>query len=261
MRKLRLRLNRRVVLPLVTLGALLVAWELACRIGGIPRWLLPPPTDIAAAAVHVPLVIWLDNLQATLRVVLLGFLVALALSAPLAVAMARSEVARLCIYPILVIIQSTPVVAVAPILVVTLGAGDLPRIVITAMISFFPLVVGIATGLTQTPPELVEFSRSLGAPERNEYLNIRLPFALPYIFSAARVAITLAVIGAVVAEFVAADKGIGYFIRASTAYFKLPQAFAALLVLMLVTLLLFHGIGLLQRLLFPHSMRTISNDR
>lgn len=248
-----LRSRRRWLLPVATLLAVLAMWEVACRLGGVPAWLLPKPSEIAEAAYAVPLATWLEHGLATGRVVFMGFLVALAISAPLSVMLAQSETARLCLYPILVVIQSTPVVAIAPILVVTLGASDAPRVVITAMISFFPLVVGISTGLSQTPAELIELSRSLGAPPRNEYLHIRLPFAVPYVFSAIRVAITLAVIGAVVGEFVAAENGLGYFIRASTAYFKIPQAFAALLVLVALSLALFHGVAFVQHLLFPRS--------
>jgi NitT/TauT family transport system permease protein len=244
----------RRVRPIATLAILLIAWEAGCRLGHVPGWLLPTPSEIAQAAYAVPVTTWLYNLVATTRVVLLGFAVAFLISVPLAVALARWEAARDSLYPILVVIQSTPVVAVAPILVVTLGADDAPRIVITAMISFFPLVVGISTGLTQTPPELIELSRALGAPMRNEYLHIRLPAALPYVFSAVRVAITLAVIGAVVGEFVAAEKGIGYFLRASTAYFKIAQAFASLLILIALSLALFHGVSLVQRVFFPRSL-------
>jgi NitT/TauT family transport system permease protein len=250
----RFRFPWRRVRPIAALAILLIAWEVGCRFGQVPAWLLPTPSEIARAAYDVPLATWLDNLLATTRVVLFGFAVAFLISVPLAVALARSEAVRDSLYPILVVIQSTPVVAVAPILVVTLGADDAPRVVITAMISFFPLVVGFSTGLTQTPPELIELSRALGAPIRNEYLHIRLPAALPYVFSAVRVAITLAVIGAVVGEFVAAEKGIGYFLRASTAYFKIAQAFASLLILIALSLVLFHSVSVIQRVFFPRSL-------
>ncbi|WP_245272981.1 ABC transporter permease [Microvirga lotononidis] len=239
---------------MATVACTLLLWEGVCRMAAVPPWLLPAPWQIAVAGFAVPMAMWFEHLQATLRVVLMGFGLALVISFPLAIAITVSPVFRRCIYPLLVIVQSTPVVAVAPILVVTLGATELPRVVITAMITFFPLVVGISTGLAQTPSELIELSRSLGAPIANQYRHIRLPFALPYIFSAIRVSITLAVIGAVVAEFVAAEKGIGYFIRSSTSFFKIPQAFAALLVLVASSLFLFQAVNLVQRFLFPRSL-------
>ncbi|WP_240687410.1 ABC transporter permease [Alcanivorax sp. 24] len=110
---------------------------------------------------------------------------------------------------------------------VVLGAGDAPRIVITFLITFFPIVVSTVTGLMSAPPELIELSRSLGASRWREIRNIRLPFAVPHIFSALRISITLAIIGAVVAEFVAAENGLGFFIAFSTSFFNVSQAFAA----------------------------------
>jgi len=250
---------RRLVPPAATIAALLILWEAASRFGGLPAWLLPSPSAIVQAGLSVDAGQWLRHLLATLRIVVLGFAVALAVSLPLAFAITQSDLIRRCVYPILVVIQSTPIVAIAPILIVTFGPTDVPRVIITAMIAFFPLVVGISTGLAETPPELVELSRSLGAPRWRQYWEIRMPAAVPYIFAAVKISITLAVIGAVVAEFVAAEEGIGYFIRASTAFFKIPRAFAALAVLVAISLGLFHLTVLVQRLLFPRSLKTATD--
>lgn len=137
---------------------------------------------------------------------------------------------------------------------VVLGAGDAPRVVITFLIAFFPIVVSTTTGLMSTPEELLELSRSLGAGRGREIRNIQLPYAVPYIFSALRISVTLAVIGAVVAEFVAAESGLGFFIAFSTSFFKVPQAFAALALLVTLSLVLFRLVALLQRWLFPWSL-------
>ena len=151
-------------------------------------------------------------------------------------------------------IQSTPIVAVAPIIVVTLGAGDLPRVVITFLITFFPIVVATATGLLATPEEMVELSRSLRGGRRREILQIRFPYALPHVFSALKISTTLAVIGAVVAELVAAEAGLGFFIAFSTSFFRIPQAFAGLVVLVLLSLLMFHLVAWSQKRLAPWSL-------
>jgi NitT/TauT family transport system permease protein len=172
----------------------------------------------------------------------------------LTLALTSSPLLARCLYPLLVIVQSTPIVAVAPIIVVTLGASDLPRVAITCMIAFFPLVVSTATGLLSAPEELIELSRSLRAGKRREITQIRLPCAVPFIFSGLKVSITLAVIGAVVAEFVAAEKGLGDFILFSTSFFKVPQAFAGLAVLVGISLGLFGLVVLTQQLLFPWSL-------
>lgn len=237
-----------------TLIGTLVLWELAVRLFAIPSYLLPAPSAILTAFAAIGFDRWLTHIWATLRVAIMGFGLAIMVSIPLAMVMMRSAILSKTLYPLLVIVQSTPVVAIAPIIVVALGAGDLPRVVITTLITFFPLVVSTATGLAATPPELIELSRSLRAPGWREMTQIRLPYAVPYIFSAMKISITLAVIGAVVAEFVAAEAGVGYFIQFSTSMFRLPQAWAGLIVLAAMSLILFQMIVLAQKWLFPWSL-------
>ncbi len=209
---------------LLTFVAVLLLWEVACRTLGIAPYILPAPGAIVGAAFEVGAARWGEHLMATLQVALAGYLVAIAIAVPLAVALTRSPLLTRTLMPWLVIIQSTPIVAIAPVIVVLLGAGVLPRIVITTLISFFPLVISTATGLAAVPAELIELSRSLRAPPAREYTQIRLPYAVPYICSALKVATTLAVVGAVVAEFVAAEKGLGYLILYATSSFKVPVA-------------------------------------
>ncbi|MDS9469407.1 ABC transporter permease [Paracoccus sp. MBLB3053] len=238
----------------LTLVGTILLWEAATRLFSIPSYLLPAPSAILNAFTAIGLERWLTHIWSTLRVALLGFGLAIAVSIPLAMVMMRSAILSKTLYPLLVIVQSTPVVAIAPIIIVALGAGDLPRVVITTLITFFPLVVSTATGLAATPPELIELSRSLRAPSRREMTQIRLPYAVPYIFSALKISITLAVIGAVVAEFVAAEAGVGYFIQFSTSMFKLPQAWAGLIVLAAMSLTLFQAVVQIQKRLFPWSL-------
>jgi NitT/TauT family transport system permease protein len=234
-------------LPFIAIVVLLLFWEGATRLFAIPSFLLPAPSAILAAAIAVPPGIWFGHIWATLRVALMGFGLAVAVSIPLAVCLASSKFLSRTVYPLLVVVQSTPIVAVAPIIVVTLGAGDLPRVVITFLITFFPIVVSTVTGLQSTPEELIELSRSLRAGRKREILHIRLPFAVPHIFSALKISTTLAVIGAVVAEFVAAEKGLGFFIAFSTSNFRIPTAFAGLVILVAISLSLFQAVSFVQR--------------
>jgi NitT/TauT family transport system permease protein len=240
--------------PVLTFVSLLVLWEVACRALAIPSFLLPSPSAIVVALFGVDLAQWWDHLSATLEVTVIGFAISILISMPIAIALTNSRFLSRTLLPILVVVQSTPIVAIAPIIVVTLGAGLLPRVVITCLITLFPLVISTATGLVATPPELIELSRSLRASRIREYTQIRLPYAVPYIFSALKVGITLSVIGAVIAEFVAAEKGLGYLILYSTSSFKVPQAFAALAVLVTASLLLFHAVVVIQRKFFPWSI-------
>jgi NitT/TauT family transport system permease protein len=242
------------VLPLATFLLVLAVWEISCRLFAIPSFVLPAPSRIVGGFEAVGVSRWFEHVWATLRVALIGYFISIAVSLPIAIVLARSEVLSRAIYPILVVVQATPVVAVAPVIIVALGSGDLPRVAITCLITFFPLVVSTTTGLMATPPELIELSRSLRAPAIREITQIRLPFAVPYIFSALKISVTLAVIGAVVAEFVAAEKGIGYFIQFSTSMFQVQQAWSGLVVLVVISLILFQIVTAVQRIWFPWSL-------
>ncbi len=240
--------------PVLALVVGLSRWEAGCRLAKIPVYVLPPPSAILSAATGVAPLDWLGHAWATLQVALLGYAVSVLLSLPLAMAITGSKLLSRTLVPWLVVIQSTPIVAIAPIIVVTLGAGVLPRVVITMLISFFPMVIATATGLAAAPPELIELSRSLRASRGREYTQIRMPYAVPYIFGALKVSTTLSVVGAVVAEFVAAERGLGYLILFSTSSFKVPVAFAALAILVCCSLLFFAIITALQGRLFPWSV-------
>jgi NitT/TauT family transport system permease protein len=242
------------LLPGINFLIILLIWELSTRLLTIPSFLLPAPSRIAEGFDAVTVGRWFEHIWATLRVAMTGFLTAIVVSVPLAIVLTRSRIVSAGLYPLLVVIQSTPIVAVAPIIIVTLGSGDTSRVLITFLISFFPLVVSMTTGLKATPEELIELSHSLKAPAIREFTQIRIPFAIPYFFSGLKISVTLSVIGAVVAEFVAAEKGIGYFIQFSTSLFKIPQAWAGLGILVLMSLTLFQVISQVQKLFFPWSL-------
>lgn len=250
-----LKLMDRLAAPLFFL-MILIVWEASCRIFSIPSYILPSPAAILMAGMKVEPTVWLGHIWATLRVALAGYFVAIAVSIPLAVLLAGSRLLSRTVFPTLIVIQSTPVVAIAPILVVTMGANAGARILITFLISFFPIVVASITGLQAVPSELIELSRSLRAPRSREIRQIRLPYAMPYIFSALKVSTTLSVIGAVVAELVAANQGLGYFIAYSMSMFRVPAAFAGLVLLVLLSLAFFRGIVLAQKLIAPWSLKT-----
>ncbi len=240
--------------PVIAFISLLSVWELGCRVFRVPVYVLPPPSLIVAGAFQQPPMVWLQNIWATVRVALMGYAAAVVISIPLAMALASSRLLTRTLYPMIVVVHSMPIVAIAPIIVVTLGASDLPRVVITFLITFFPIVVTTTAGMMATPEELIELSRSLRAGRAREMIHIRLPFAVSYIFSALRISTTLSIVGAVVSEFVASDRGLGYFIQFSTSFFKINQAFAALVVLVTISLTFFQLITWSQRILAPWSL-------
>lgn len=236
----------------IALVAFFLLWEAACRGFAIPEFLLPAPSTILrAVAAAWPAV--LNHTIATLGTVLLGFAASIAVSLPLAMAIASSATIAAALYPLLVVTQSIPKVALAPILIVALGANEAPRIIVTFLVAFFPLVVASVAGLLAAPPELIELGRACRAGRLQELLRIRLPFAVPFVFGGLKVAAALSVVGAVVAEFVGADAGLGYLIQTSMAFFRTPLAFGAVVILAILGILLFQAVALAERLLFPWS--------
>lgn len=241
-----------IMVPLLaTVGGFLL-WEAACRLFSIPSFLLPAPSDIWRDTMAIGATV-AGHTLATLKTVLLGFVASILVSLPLAVLLTASPAIAAAIYPFLVWTQSIPKVALAPILVVLLGTNELPRIVITVLVAFFPLVISIATGLMSVPPELLELSRACRASKLSELWRIRLPYAIPFIFAGLKVAISLAVVGAVVAEFVNSDAGLGFLIQTSTAFFKVPVAFGALIILSILGVVLFQLVVIVERVFFPWS--------
>jgi NitT/TauT family transport system permease protein len=241
-----------VAVPLLATAAVFLLWEGVCRVFDVPAYLVPAPSQVWTDTIAIGPTVFADTI-ATLRTVMLGFVVSILVSLPLAVLLTASPAIAASVYPFLVWTQSVPKVALAPILVVVLGTNELPRVVITVLVAFFPLVISIATGLMSVPPELIELSRACKASKWSELWRIRLPFAIPFIFAGLKVAISLAVVGAVVAEFVNADAGLGFLIVTSTAFFKVPVAFGALIILSVMGVVLFQIVVIVERVFFPWS--------
>jgi NitT/TauT family transport system permease protein len=244
------RALRPVVVPVLTVIAFFAVWEAGVRLFGVPEYILPAPSQIWAATSAAGEVM-LRHTGSTLTTILLGFLLSIVVSLPLAVLVTSSANIAHAVYPILVLIQSVPKVALAPILVLALGPGELSRVTVTFLVAFFPLVISTATGLMAAPPELIELSRSLRASRLQQLLLVRMPYAIPFIFSGLKLAMTFAVVGAVVGEFVAADQGLGYQIMSATAFFRTSLAFGALLILSVLGIVLFQAVVVVERLCFP----------
>ncbi|WP_246755825.1 ABC transporter permease [Bradyrhizobium sp. CCBAU 53338] len=182
----------------------------------------------------------------TLVETLLGFLLALAIGLPLAIAIANSRPLDLMFSPLLVGLQSVPKVALAPIVLVWLGTGLASKLVIVWLVAFFPIIIDTAEGLRSTPRELIQLAQSLKASRWQMFSKVQFPAALPFILTGAKVAITLALIGAVIAEFMGSSSGLGYLLLSATSQLNTPLAFAALFALSFVGLGVYGGIELVE---------------
>jgi NitT/TauT family transport system permease protein len=225
---------------------LLLAWQLAGPVFGIREYLLPGPVSVVRAALSrtIP---WPTHLTITTLEILGGFALAGLAGVLLGVAVAWSPVAARALMPFLVFVNTLPKVAVAPLFLLWLGYGIVPNILIAALIGFFPVVINTAVGLTQVDEELLDLGRVFGAPTWKVFLKIRLPNALPYVLSALKITATAAVVGAVVGEFVASQAGLGMVIVNAQTNLNTPVAFAALVWISVVGLVLYGLVGLVAR--------------
>ena len=244
------RLLGETLIPAATLLGALAVWEVATRAFRVPRFIMPAPSAILGEGWE-----WryrfIGHTWVTLYETLGGFALSMVVGVPLAVLIVYSPTLRRGIYPLIILAQSVPKIAIAPVLLLVLGYGEIPKMVVAFLVAFFPVVVDTATGLAATPPELLDLSRSYRASAFKTFLKVRLPMALPFIFAGAKVAITLSVIGAVVGEFVGSDKGLGYVILSSTSYWKTEVAFSAMILLSLMAIVLFAAVSLVERVVCP----------
>lgn len=246
----------RWVAPTGLLVASLGVWEAAVRLTATPAWLLPPPSAVGRS-LWVDRVLLLEHAAVTSVEVLLGFGLALVIGVLLATAIDGSTVLERALYPLIVASQTVPVPALAPLLLIWLGYGLAPKVVVTALVAFFPIVVNTVDGLRATDREVLALLRSLGAGRWARFRLAKLPQALPFLFSGARVAVAVSVIGAVFGELVGAKAGLGYLLVRSTAQFQTARGFAAIVVLSLIGVGLFLLVALAERRLLPWRRFTV----
>jgi len=248
-----------IVKPVALLLILVAIWQLSVDLFGIQKFLLPSPWDIAQKFAERPERLAHHSLV-TLTQVLLGFGLAVVVGIGIATAIVHSRLLAESLYPLLVISQVTPQIAVAPILVIWFGSGEIPKILVAFLVAFFPMVVNTAAGLLRVQEDLIDLMRGLRASRFKIFWMIRLPNALPNIFAGARISATLAVIGAVVGEFVAASEGLGYLVFTGTANNDTTLTFAAVVLLAAMGLALFSIVTLAQRVAVPWASQVREGD-
>lgn len=238
------------VRPFLLILIVLVLWDLAILVFRIPQYLVPTPLAVAGQ-------IWnewpmlLGESVPTVYATLGGFALSVLIGVPMAMMIAYSRLIESYLYPLLVLSQSIPKVAIAPLFVVWFGFGLLPKVIVAFLLGFFPIVVSTVMGFKSVEADMVDLARSMGSTRLKMFCKISLPHALPSIFSSMKVSVTLAVVGAVVGEFVGSNAGIGYVLQKANGNFDLPLMFAALVFLSLIGVLLFLAIDVIERLAIP----------
>ena len=245
---------RRNAAVILTYALALLLWALAGSLLSVPAYILPSPAAIAERIAREPARLALHSLV-TLQEVVLGFLLAVLVSIPLGVLIVRSRTFERVIYPLLVAFQAIPKVALAPILVIWFGFGLTSKVSLAFVTAMFPIVINTVVGMSQTPPEMIHLMRSLEASGPQIFLKIRLPAAAPHIFGGLKIGITLAMVGAVVGEFIAADRGLGYSLLIANSAFDMPLLFGIVILLSALSVGLFYLFELIEVLVLPRPLR------
>ncbi|MGH2341080.1 ABC transporter permease [Segnochrobactraceae bacterium EtOH-i3] len=244
-----LLLRPRVVeklLPWVIVIGLFVAWEVACRVFAIPVFVLPAPSQVVESIIR-----WwnpiLDNSAQTLMTTVIGFGFAVAFGLFLGVVLGSSSVIYNGVYPVLIGFNSIPKVAIVPILVIWFGIGTVPAVITAFLISFFPIVVNVSTGIATVEPELRDVLRALGASRTDIILKVGLPRAMPYFFASLKIAITVAFVGSILSETVASNSGIGHLMITASSRFDVPLVFAGVLITAFMGVAMYAIANLIER--------------
>ena len=236
--------------PLLLLVLLIGVWELYVDLGGADPLILPAPHAVAKALYTDRGLLW-SNFLVTAQEVLLGILVAACGGLLLAVAVHFSRTLRQALYPLLIASQAVPIPMIAPLLVLWLGFGIAPKLVVIALVSFFPIVVTTFAGLASVDPDLLKLMQTFDAPRRRTFRFVELPSALPGVVTGTKIAVVVAVIGAVFAEEQGASSGLGYLFFQAEPQFLIPRAYATVIVLCAFAIALFALLTLTERLAVP----------
>ena len=229
---------------------LFVVWEVAVRLTGIKEYLLPAPSKVWTEFWKRHEIV-AGGAWATTHEIIVGYLLAVVVSVPLAMAIAYSRFMEQAVYPVIVFLQIVPKIAIAPLFIIWFGFGFTPKVLLVFLLSFFPIVVSSIAGFKSADRDVMDFARTTGAGGLRLFLKISLPQALPHIFTGLKVGAALAATAAVVAEFVASDKGLGYLLLQYNGQLDTPMVFATIVILSLIGLAVYYVVEIIERIAIP----------
>ncbi|MDM5233736.1 ABC transporter permease [Lysinibacillus pakistanensis] len=233
---------------IIFIAFLLFIWELIVRLADIPHWLLPSPSAILTEGIR-SFETFMPHAFATVQLALLGLTIGICCGLAVAVLLHRFSFIRELFYPILIMSQNVPILVLAPLLIIWFGFGLLPKLIIICLVCFFPIVIAAMDGFRQTSPELKHYFEMIGATKAQTFWKLEWPFAYPSIFSGIKIAATYSVMGAVIAEWLGAKKGIGVYMTLAQSSFRTDRVFVAILAIICLSLVLFSAIRLLEKII------------
>jgi NitT/TauT family transport system permease protein len=233
-----------------TLAGFLAVWELAARAFGLPSYILPPPSEILIELVNRRAQ-YANAAIYTLQPMLIGFVAAVVIGIALALIVAFSKTMEKTVYPLLIFFQIVPKIAVAPLFIIWFGFGLMPKVLLVFLLSFFPVVVSAITAFRSVDPDIMDLVRSTGAGRWRTFVKVQIPHALPTLFTGIKVAAALSATAAVVAEFVASDRGLGYLLLEANGNLNTSMAFGSVFVLTALGFALYAAVELAEQFLIP----------
>jgi NitT/TauT family transport system permease protein len=242
-------LQRRVGV-LIVFAALFLLWEFAVHLFGVKEYLLPPPSKVWTEFMKRYTIV-MPSAWVTLQEIIAGYLLAVIVSVPMALVVARSAFIERAVYPVIVFLQIIPKIAIAPLFIIWFGFGFAPKLLLVFLLSFFPIVVSSLAGFKSADRDVMDFARTTGASDWRLFFRIQLPQALPHIFTGLKVGAALAATAAVVAEFVASDKGLGYLLLQYHGNIDTPMVFATIVLLSLLGLAVYYVVEIIERIAIP----------
>ncbi|MCE7878697.1 MAG: ABC transporter permease [Betaproteobacteria bacterium PRO3] len=244
---------------LITFALIFAVWEIAVHVFRAPRYILPAPTAVWEGFLSQPARM-LANTWATTQIIVVGYAIAVVVSIPLALLIAFSRFVQTTLYPLLVVFQIIPKIAVAPLFIVWFGFGFMPKVMLVFLLSFFPIVISAIAGFRSLDADVEDFARSTGAGAWRMFFKIRLPQSLPSIFTGLKVGAAMAATAAVVAEFVGSDSGLGYLILEYNGFIETAKVFAAIILLSLAGLAIYYLVEAVERLAIPWHVSQKTDD-
>ncbi|MNH85220.1 putative aliphatic sulfonates transport permease protein SsuC [compost metagenome] len=237
--------------PLVAVILFIIVWQIGASVFAVDKWVLPSPSDIGKEAAADPANLWTKSLS-TLQLTVLGLLIGLAVGLIIAIALHFIPILKSALYPLIILSQNIPTIALAPLLVVWFGFDLTPKLIIITLVCFFPVAVATLDGLSRTDHVMLNYMRMIGASKGQIFRKLELPYALPSILSGVKIASTYSVMGAIIAEWMGSGTGIGQYMMMQKSSFRTDRIFVAIMIIVVMSLLLFTLIVLLEKWLIRY---------
>lgn len=248
MKKTKSKLD--IILPILFIVGLLLIWEMIIELGAIEKYIMPAPSDIIMA-LFKDFRSMLPHIITTLYESVIGFGIAVILAVILAIIMDLMPMVKKAVYPVFIISQTVPIIALAPLFIIWFGFGTLPKIIVVVIVCFFPVVISLSDGLENVDKDLINHFKLMGASKLKRFFHLKLPYGIINFFSGLRIAATYSIMGAVIGEWLGGDKGLGVYMTRARSTYALDKMFAAILVIVIMSMFIFYIIGVLEKILTP----------